>query len=59
MSFYLAPDDPKQYLGDFKKFELRPKTEKLRSALVTLMIIIGVWLAFIGSFIFYLRAIIN
>lgn len=57
ISFYIAPDDPKRYLKDFRKFESMPKVQKRNSALVTLLIVIGIWSFFVVSFIYYLRSI--
>ena len=55
LSYYAAPTNRKKYLKDFKEFESMPKAWKRKSALLTFLIIIGVWLTFIASFVFFLR----
>ncbi len=56
ISYNAAPVDRKKYLKDFKKFESRPKSQKRQSAFITFLIIIGIWVAFITSFLYYLRS---
>ncbi len=59
ISNYAAPSDHRKYLKDFKRFESMPKAEKRKSALLTFLIVIGIWSIFIGSFIFYLRSLVD
>jgi hypothetical protein len=59
ISNYVAPNDHKKYLKDFKKFESMSKPEKLKSALLSFLIVIGILTMFVGSFIFYLRSLVD
>src|SRR5690606_10766968 len=59
VSNYAATHDPKIYLEDFKKFESMPKAWKRKSALLTLFIVLGIWSAFILSFIYNLRSLVG
>ncbi|MFN2392213.1 MAG: hypothetical protein ABR566_09610 [Pyrinomonadaceae bacterium] len=59
ISSYAAPSNHKKYLNDFKKFESMSKAKKRKSALLTFLIVIGIWSVFIGSFIFYLRSLVH
>ncbi len=58
-SYYFAPTNPKKYLGDFKKFESMPSAQKRLWVIATFLIIVGIWAAFVTSFIFYLDSIIS
>lgn len=59
ISYFAAPSNHKKYLKNFKRFESMSKAEKRKSALLTFLIVIGIWAIFIGSFIYYLRSLIN
>jgi hypothetical protein len=59
ISNYVAPTNPQKYLKDFKRFASMSKTEKLKSALLTFLIVIGICSIFVGSFIFYLRSSVH
>jgi len=54
ISSYVAPIDRKNYLKDFRTFESWPKARKRTSGLITLLVILMIWSAFIGSSIYYL-----
>ncbi len=56
-SFYAAPNAGKKYLSDFRKFEAMPKATKRSFALLTFLTVVGIWLLFISTFIFYLRSL--
>jgi hypothetical protein len=55
ISFYAAPTDKEKYLKDFRRFESQSKSEKRKYAFVTFVIIIGIWILFVLSSIYYMR----
>ena len=57
ISWHLFSTDRKKYLDDFRSFALWPKARKRKSALITVAIVLTVWLAFIGSFAYYLKSL--
>lgn len=59
VSYYVAPDDNRKYLEDFRKFEKMSKARKRMYALLTFLIVIATWAIFIGSFIFMLRSLVQ
>ncbi len=59
LSEYAAPGDARKYLKDFKRFETMPKAWKCKSALLTLLVVIGTWTAFLASFVFYIKSLIQ
>ena len=56
-SHFVAPLDPKNFLKDFKRFEALPKVTKRKHALLTFLIVIGIWIVFVLSFVYYLQSI--
>jgi hypothetical protein len=64
IDLYLTPiplkaTDENPLLNDFKNFEALSPTAKRRSGLVTFLIVIGLWAAFVISFIYYVRTLVR
>jgi hypothetical protein len=54
-NFFLAPTDRTKYLKDFREFEKRSRKQKRTDALVTFVLVIGIWSVFILSSWFYFQ----
>jgi len=59
ISWYMFPTDRKKYLKDFRSFDGWSKARKRYSALITFAVVLTIWLAFIGSFIYYLKSLVR
>jgi hypothetical protein len=57
ISYQLAPTDTRKYLMDFKKFESSSKAKKRKWALLTFLVVTGIWAVFICSLVYYLRSL--
>jgi hypothetical protein len=50
---------PHEYLSDFKEFKLWPENERRKFDMITVLIIIVIFAAWIGSFTLYMSTAIN